>query len=522
MAAVIVVLHVYDDRPLSEWPHRVSLNAVISTLALVSKACLLAVTASCISQLKWTRLTNHRRPLIELEQFDAASRGVRGSLRMIVTPALWHIALVGAVVTVAAIAIGPFTQQAITYPLRTVAVSTAIVPRTQTYQNAAPGGLLGIRDVPLTMKAAAYSGLFDPGAAATRASTTAQCSTGNCTFSEYTSLAVCSRCVNVTRLVARNGCSGSGSSTQCRSYTLPNQLLLDGDGGLINTTANTMPNQVVVENLGASLINLSIILSQANFSTTPDDIRAYDCSIYFCLQKYQTSFQNGVFKENVSDEYISDVPRENSTVGYNIAAPPAFVAPNEQTNFAVSDFSYQAVGSYLRKLLVGDAFAILAEASYSSDAMDALYNSLSSDGSGTSIIDALARSMTAEIRSSPGANIAWALGASTQDSTYIHVRWAWLALPLALQALALLLLGMTMISSFRSRTPIWKSSLLAALFLAPSGSVSGGPEPQQGVSALNSDGNVSSNVCTLKEMEAKAKEMRVRLLRDEGGGLRLQ
>ncbi|EXJ54306.1 hypothetical protein A1O7_09644 [Cladophialophora yegresii CBS 114405] len=526
MAAVIIVLHVYEDRPLSDWSHDVSLNAVISTLALVSKACLLTVTASCISQLKWARFTNHKRRLIELELFDAAARGVSGSLRMMITPTLWHMALVGAFVTVAAIAIGPFTQQAVTYPLRAVVTSTATVQRTQTYRNSAPGDVLVLKDVPLTMKAAAYSALFDPSTATTRASTVTQCSTGNCTFPAYTSLAVCSKCVNVTRLVARNGCTGSGSSIRCSSYTLPNQLLLQGDlqgdGGLINSSSTVTPHQEVVENLGSSLTNLSIIVSRARYGITPDDIRAYDCSIYFCLQKYQTDLRNGVFKEGVIDEYVSDVPYGSSTLDYNITAPSAFVAAEEQTNFTVSAFSFRAVATYLRTLLVGDAVGALGEASYTSDTMNALYNSLSSAENGTTILDALATSMTAEIRTNPGAesNGALALGTATQDTTYIHVRWAWLALPLALQALALLLLALTMISSTRSGTPIWKSSLLAALFLGPCGNVSQRPEPQHSTSGPNS--NVSSSVCTLKEMEEKAKAMRVRLSRDENGELRLQ
>jgi hypothetical protein len=505
MAAVIVVLWVYDDKPLSEWTHRVSLNAVISVLALVSKACLLAVTTSCIGQLKWTRFTDHKRPLIQLELFDAASRGLRGSLRMIFTPALWHVALVGAVVTVAAIAIGPFTQQAITYPLRTVNVSTATVPRTQTYQNSAPGGILALKDVPLTMKAAAYSGLFDSSAAATRASVTAQCSTGNCTFPEYSSLAVCSKCVNVTHLVTPNQCTSSGLGTQCMNYTLSNNLLLQGSSGLFNSSTSATPNVVVVDNPGSSLANLSIILSQASFSPRPEDVRAYDCAIYFCLQQYQTSFQNGVFKEQVRHEYASDVPYNIiSPLDFNITAPPAFVAPNEQTNFSVSAVSFRAVGSYLGTLLDGSAGGSSGEASYTSDVINALYTSLSSSGNGTSIIDALTTSLTAEIRTSPGAqsNIALALGTATQDTTYIHVRWVWLALPLALQALALLLLGMTMILSFYSRTPIWKSSLLAALFLG--------------------NANVSYIVCTQKEMEQRAKATRVSLWRDRDGGLHLE
>ena len=522
-AAVIIVLRMYDNRRLSDWPHDIALNAVISILALVSKASLLALTASCISQLKWTRFANRERTLIELELFDAASRGVKRSLRMILAPALWHVALLGAVVTVAAIAIGSFTQQAITYPLRTVNVSTASVPRTQTYQASAFGQIQAIKDVPLTIKAAAYNGLFDANAAQARATVPARCSTGNCTFPPYSSLAVCTKCVDVTHLVAQNGCSVSGSITQCTNYTLPNNLVLNGYSEFINSSTGMTPNTKMLDSYGSTLVNLSMLVSQSAFEATPGDIRAYDCSIYFCLQKYQASFNNGVFKEAVSDEYIPDIPGSAiSDLDHNITAPPGFVTANEQSNFSVGAVSFRAVGYYLSTLLTGSAQGDIGEASYTSDAINAMYNSLASDSNGTSIIKALTTSMTTDIRTNPDAlsNIAFAQGTATQETTYIHVRWMWLALPLALQALGILLLGITMILSFRSRTPVWKSSLLAVLFLGPCSNVSGRSEFQRSVSTFG--GNTSSAGLTQKEMEEKAKTMRVRLAADDSGGLRLQ
>ncbi|KAJ9602162.1 hypothetical protein H2200_013282 [Cladophialophora chaetospira] len=519
-AAVIIVLRMYNDRPLSDWPHGIAFNAVISILALVYKASLLAVTASCISQLKWTRFAKRERNLIELDLFDAASRGARGSLRMIFTPALWHLALLGAVVTVVAVAVGPFTQQAITYPLRTVDVSRATIPRTQTYQNIAPGGIQALKDIPLTMKAAAYNGLFAATSAQTRSTLPAQCSTGNCTFPPYSSLAICTKCANITQMVARNDCSVVPPfGTQCTNYTLPNDLVLNGHGELINSSTSTLSNTKILDSYGSNLANISFLLSQSAIASTPDDIRAYECSIYFCLQKYQSSFNNG----DSDRQYMPDIPGSAySAVDHNITAPPGFVAANEQANFSVGEYSFGAVGHYLGTLLTGYASGDIGEASYTSDAINAIYNSLSSDSNGTSIIQALATSMTADLRTNSGAqfNIAVAPGTATQDVTYIHVRWIWLALPLTLQALGVLLLGITITLSLRNRTPVWKSSLLAALFLGPSSNAPGRPGLQHSVPAFSN--NIPFAVPTQKEMEERARTMRVRLSPDESGGLRLQ
>jgi hypothetical protein len=58
-----------------------TLNALISTLSTVSKACLLAAVASCISQENWVLFSRKPRRLYDFELISGASRGPFGSFK---------------------------------------------------------------------------------------------------------------------------------------------------------------------------------------------------------------------------------------------------------------------------------------------------------------------------------------------------------------------------------------------------------------------------------------------------------
>jgi hypothetical protein len=503
--AAIVVLGLYDRRPQSDWQHDITLNTIVSILAVVIKASLLTATASCISQLKWTRFVEHERALVELEAFDAASRGIGGSLRLIFSPSLWHAAVLGAVVMVTAIAIGPCTQQAITYPVHAMNVSTASIPRTQQYD------ILEV--IPLTLKSAAYNGLFD----AKKAMVTAQCGTGNCTFPPYTSLAICNKCADVSAFVGQHECYQLGSNRYCSRYSLPNNVTMNGSSECLSSSFANSTNVDLLESYGSDVANLSILISPSYWGPgSTVDIQAYDCTFYFCLQKYQASFENNVFVETVNDEYVPSVPSPFATgIDYDFTAPATFVLPDEEEDFTLSLPTFEAVRSYLSTLLVGQAFGFGAQTSYTSDVINAMYNTLSFSSNGTSIFQSLTRSMTADIRTNPGISPSVynvALGAATQDVTYLHVRWPWLVLPLVLQVLGILLLGLTMVSTSRTRTPLWKSSVLAALLMEPSQQIAvKRPILLQRSEAITSD-NDAPVPRTNKDLKARARTMRVRLL----------
>jgi hypothetical protein len=85
VAAIIGVVSHYNGRALPDWPHDITLNALIALLATFANATISVCLSSGISQAKWIRFKKSAAPLSDMEVFDDASRGSWGSLRLLVT-----------------------------------------------------------------------------------------------------------------------------------------------------------------------------------------------------------------------------------------------------------------------------------------------------------------------------------------------------------------------------------------------------------------------------------------------------
>ena len=57
IAGVVIVLRVFDGKPQPDFPSGITLNAIVSILGTSSKAALIFVVATSLSQLKWGTLS---------------------------------------------------------------------------------------------------------------------------------------------------------------------------------------------------------------------------------------------------------------------------------------------------------------------------------------------------------------------------------------------------------------------------------------------------------------------------------
>lgn len=85
VASIIGVVFRYNGRALPDWPHEITLNALIALLATVANAAMSVCLSSGLSQAKWIRFRRSAAPLSDMEVFDEASRGSWGSLKLIAT-----------------------------------------------------------------------------------------------------------------------------------------------------------------------------------------------------------------------------------------------------------------------------------------------------------------------------------------------------------------------------------------------------------------------------------------------------
>ncbi|KAF5597648.1 hypothetical protein FPCIR_3532 [Fusarium pseudocircinatum] len=246
---MIYLLYYSADEPISKWNTTyISLNTAVSILAGTSRACLAFAISMCLFQGKWNWLSGAAQPLVDFDRFDAASRGAWGSLRLLRSfirrP---HWTSMGALTAIALLAFEPFTQAVLAIEGKEVTLeqleyakaahssndlleTSGNVPqigRSTNLDGASwDGAFTGVSAVPfpgrnnttmefaarrfpfniqedIGMKAAIWNG-FSPFTAPQNLRPAFACTTGNCTWPIFPSIAICSKCRDISKYVTKS------------------------------------------------------------------------------------------------------------------------------------------------------------------------------------------------------------------------------------------------------------------------------------------------------------------------------
>jgi hypothetical protein len=213
LAALIAVLYHFDGKPYENTVvSRLTLSGLVALLAIVIRAGLLFAVSACISQSKWIWFTPSDgrtsalagRPLKNLEQFDKASRGAFGSLRLLFTTGWRPSVCLGAMLMV----LGPLSDA---FSQQTVGTTSLIlnnndgeavgqILRAQRYfaLDALTGGMtVDPSNYNMLMRAAINNAIFNVQVTIHPI----YCSSGNCTWPTTPTLDTCSACSNVTNKI---------------------------------------------------------------------------------------------------------------------------------------------------------------------------------------------------------------------------------------------------------------------------------------------------------------------------------
>jgi uncharacterized protein DUF3176 len=82
-ASLIIVLAVYNGRPVNEWRFVISPNAVVSIMGAIVRSSLAFAMSSCIGQGKWNWFRKHEGRLSAFGKFEDATRGPWGAVRLL-------------------------------------------------------------------------------------------------------------------------------------------------------------------------------------------------------------------------------------------------------------------------------------------------------------------------------------------------------------------------------------------------------------------------------------------------------
>lgn len=521
VAGIVGTLGHFDGRALPDWPFDITLSALIALLATIANANLAVPLQSGLSQLKWIRFKAGRAPLSDMEIYDEASRGTWGALKLLVKARGGFYGSFGAVLTIIALTLGPFAQQVASYRSHMVqSLNGASIPRALNYTGYLPGLSSSNGFVPiLPMKSAVYAGLFaennNPSAALN-----VTCSTGNCTFEPFETLAICSSCVDMTQYMTRyceDGVPPNGNISGC-GWQLPGGAALLNTSSEVFSMTSTFPSSF--GDMPYATV-MQLIFMGTESQSVPDVLNpwATECTLAACIQTVSSAVSDGYLSENVTGSFLNgtivDVSGATSDVPIDLTSPET----NETFTLAMGsklameawfadifkNGSASRNGAYINQTF-SDSNVIVnltvgissGETFFDSDVVTAFYWNYYEYPNGLALLmDDLAISMTVAVRSFVGAVPHSGLALSYES--FVHVRWAFITVPVAILLLTALFLAAAIWRSQRSRTKLWKSSALAMLF-----------------HGLDHDTREKlGNGGTLKEKMMRAKDVKVQL--DEQG-----
>ncbi|KAJ4289568.1 hypothetical protein N0V90_010897 [Kalmusia sp. IMI 367209] len=500
VVALCIILKEYDGQQVPSfgtWFNSgITLGTLVSLLTTLAIATALSTVQECLSQLKWLWFSDASRPLRDADTYDSASRGLGGSVQL-----LWKLrfnptASFGALLTIVHLAIAPLAQQsllALSVPVVELN-GRATIPATKDWAEALqqtqtlkmPAGYDAISP---GMKGAIFSGLF-ASANVTINDTLPTCTTGNCTFPDYQSLAICASSADVT--------------SHLQNLTTKGELKWCLPGGFCNSnnlTARTAGHDAIIANITSAVTRANKDASDgkdlwpfnytsvafANHVTPVGDFyilyenltrsgpstatpwMAVELVLDWCVPTFSTHVTNGTAVTSRRPDPFMDF---DADLGYVITG---HVGDQQITVDPKSHFTLQR---YLNLTLSGLAYRTGDIDIYAdSDQVQKLVSFFGIGGQdavsttradGLVALDAMllntATSMTNYIRSA--VEVDHINGIAFVQENIVRVRWSWIAAPIVFSAASLLFfVTVVTLCSIHgtAKPPLWKSSTVAAL-----------------------------------------------------------
>ncbi|KAK0754558.1 hypothetical protein B0T18DRAFT_386415 [Schizothecium vesticola] len=472
-AAAVLSLH--DGKPVEEWGSpTISLNTVISALGVVSRATLAFSVSGVIGQHKWNWFRRRQDRLGVFEKFDEASRGPWGSASLLWWSKARNWASLGAFVTIIALLVDPFLQATVTLKGQTdVAISANLLA--------------------LFSDGLSYS---SSGIATGAATARFECSTGNCTWSLYTTAAVCSRCNDLSpeAILKQPGTVQKQSegynatdyytyyATTSGTFRFTNYSLayghimhLNGDIAKRNGLGEELvlltafmnadyTTSVSFRELDTTIATLLILRAGEDYqhrNAKWEDSRptATECGLYICAKAYQASASNGVLAETEVAVSSPALPQpDGAPIQRAFNVTQGTIRGLQATMSSLFQVSRDAVEANPEFQRPAKAFLVYPNNNplFSNDVPDILFHSANL----ASTFDDVARRLTVQFRESSNATHA---GREDKYVLHIQVEWGFFVLLVVTLAVGCLYFVGVLIQTHRLKLSAWKESAYPVL-----------------------------------------------------------
>jgi hypothetical protein len=524
MAGIVIVLCVYKNKRIPNWPLGLTLNAYISVLAKVASAALLLPVSEALGQLKWSWFNKgNSKKMWDFEIFDNASRGPWGSLLLLVRTKGKSLAALGAAVTIFALAMDPFFQQVVEYPEHWRQQSGfGTIPKAISYMTYEAGleyrQLGGQYLVPdQTVLGLVTSFFFNNGIAPTafgktaRAEVPLSCPNSNCTWPLYETLAVCSKCADISdsnllefkcmnakqdwvqvpyidpetnEVIYENG-------TSCGWWLMTDTPLLmtgyDADPGSNHSgevllmraqpvfdvmTRDPLPGYTPkIEYTRNPLAHAIIVSGESAAKVQRNETPiAHECMISWCIEELLSVYSEGGYTETIINTFFNDTLGPNPWVTEEVFDPDGtslginYLYYENVTLTSPSGNTYEMdnLTQLMTISLFDDAFPSTYTVINSTDEADAMLrykqyiyinpwtrNVTHNPFMFPNISAHMTRMATAltNLVRSSADHTEMISGPSFDLESFVDVRWAWMTLPLALLGITFFFLVATIIRS---------------------------------------------------------------------------
>ncbi|MDI1490434.1 MAG: hypothetical protein OHK93_001637 [Ramalina farinacea] len=487
LICLVILLAIFDNKPLVAWHSRLSLNTIIAIGTQFAQSALLLPISEGISQLKWLWYSK-RRPLEDMPYFHLGSNRPISSLILLWQRRTNLLVWLGVVSMALQILFGPFVQQAVSLPTQKIRTGEGSILRTQIYS--APPTIRwlveepnGRTRSPPELMSAVELGLTQDHLSPSDVA--GSCDTGNCTFGIYTTLGVCSAVEDATSSIVELPCPYDYhemyfNASACpytvrdleKSPPIPYMSFIPGHSTLfVAASPGDYPNAL------GTLVEFYVIYQpQLNVRFTKLDpfsqskLAALKGTLSLCSHTYNSSMEFGVTTTNMISKDTSLTWIDYALHTYSVS--PA--APNNITyNLFIDNMDLSNMIEYLQQSvfvgnisMAGDAstFTTTASLGIGSHLYCSAQGLLATDGVKdlSDLMENVAISLTNFFRTSTQSPD-HQYGDATSYEIYFSVSWAWLVAPILSISLTIAFLAATILRSRRLGLPAWKSSQLASL-----------------------------------------------------------
>ena len=497
---IVVVLHYYHDRDVRSWNHNWAINSVFAFLTAIMEASVAFAVGSALGQLRWLWYTKHHSQM-QLKWMDRLTnaRSAPGAARFAIgniRTTYRHWAVLGAALIVSLLGVGVFTQNVIKIrgqerdiqdmPHANRAKTPVARNYVDQWEFGSSGESPGDQMPNVNMDSAITAGFTFPAATLQKdvVSGLVHCSTGNCTFGLYSSLSLCSQCIDISdQLQCRDAYRHPKSCPKNARVQLPdNSISLDPNIGVVNITSDDqypmLSNMTGVGPLVARYVGMG-------YWNTP--ALAQECALYWCVQTYNASVVSNNFLEFEVQSWTNlSSPKtfHNQSWDIELYADKCYRDGQESQDchFRVDSLSQLALQNYLiyGSTSTNSTGFLRGHVTIppGSDGKNWVISSLAANTIISPCLVAqnctvyqhsfymlydsfqwMQKYMSNTIRESIGG---YSYGTTSRFDTYFHVRWGWLAYPVAVVLISIIFLVVTIWKS-RGVEP-WKSSVTALLF----------------------------------------------------------